>query len=74
MKHNIDRVNIMNNARKAKSCLDDIKYKLRIGAIEYSSAKEMASPCLDSLNAGMEIIAKEHGFKHRKTSFSSYMR
>jgi aspartokinase len=47
---------------------------LRLGAISYEKAKELAILHLEALNEMAAKIAKKHGIKPRKITFSAFMR
>ena len=67
-------MNKITKAREAKEKLDQIKYLLKTAQISFDEAKVRAETPLKELNEGMAEVAKQHGFKGRETSFTSYMR
>jgi len=76
MKHNANCVNSkkIESARIAKLKLDEIKFLLKTGQITYDDAQKQSQKPLELLNEGMAVIARQHGFKGRKTNFTSFMR
>jgi hypothetical protein len=62
------------DAKKAKSKLDEIKVLLKTGQISYDEAKKVARRHLQLLNEGMAVISREHGMREQKISFGSFMR
>lgn len=58
----------------AKLKLDEIKYLLKTGQIDYDEAKEKAKRPLEEMNEEIVRISKEHNMRPRKVSFAGYMR
>ena len=54
--------------------LNNIKYLLKIGAIDYDLAKKMAEPHLKELNNRIQVIARYHNRKHTLITFAKFMR
>ena len=54
--------------------LYEIKMKLLSGLLSYDEAKTQAAPYIDSLNEKGAAIAKKHGRRFVKTTFSIQMR
>jgi hypothetical protein len=51
-----------------------IKYKLHRNMISYDEAKEKAAPLINELNIRASKVAKKHGKKAVKFSFTKMMR
>lgn len=51
-----------------------IRHLMNTGKITYTEAQAMAKPVIDAMNARGEQIAKEHGVKYKKLTFSYVMR
>lgn len=56
------------------NALNEIKYKLKVGAITYDQAKERAVPHIKAMNDKAQEIAKRHGVKPKKITFAGFMR
>ena len=54
--------------------LANIELWLKLGAIDYDKAKEMAQPYIDAINEKSKEIAKKHGMKPRLVGFHNFMR
>jgi len=54
--------------------LANIDLWLKIGAIDYDKAKEMAQPHIDAINEKSKEIAKKHGMKPHFVSFRNFIR
>ena len=54
--------------------LRNIDYWLKIGAISFDRAKEMAQPHIDAINKASWRIARKHGVKPRYVSFHNFIR
>lgn len=54
--------------------LNEIKYKLKIGVITYDEAKKRALPYIKAMNDKATEIAKRHGVKPKKITFTGFMR
>ena len=54
--------------------LANIDMWLKLGAIDYDKAKEMAQPHIDAINEKAKEIAKKYGVKPRLVGFHSFMR
>ncbi len=57
-----------------KQEMDNIKGWLLSGAITYEQAERMAKTHLQAMNEKGAEIAKRHGMKYRKITFSGFMR
>lgn len=54
--------------------LRNIDLWLKIGAIDFDKAKEMAKPHIDAINEKSREIAKKHGVKPRLVGFHNFVR
>jgi len=54
--------------------LRNIDMWLKIGAIDYDKAKEMAKPHIEAINEKSKEIAKKHGVKPRLVGFHNFVR
>ena len=54
--------------------LQNIDYWLKIGAIDYDKAKEMAKPHIDAINQKSREIAKKYNAKPRLVGFHNFIR
>jgi len=54
--------------------LRNIDYWVKIGAIDFDKAKEMAKPHIDAINKKSREIAKKHGMKPRLVGFHNFVR
>jgi len=54
--------------------LKNIDLWLKIGAIDYDKAKEMAIPHINAINEKSKAIAKKHGIKPRFVAFHNFVR
>lgn len=54
--------------------IDEIKFKMLIGALTYDEAKEEMEPIIDEMNKKGAEIAKKHNQKFRPFTFSNLMR
>ena len=54
--------------------LANIDLWLKLGAIDYDKAKEMAQPYIDAINEKSKEIAKKHGVKPRLVGFHNFVR
>jgi hypothetical protein len=54
--------------------LRNIDMWVKLGAIDYDRAKEMARPHVDAINAKCVEIAKKHGVRARKVYFHDFIR
>ena len=57
-----------------RKALYEIKMKLLAGILTYSQAKEQSKGYINALNEKGETIAKKHGRRFVKTTFSQQMR
>lgn len=63
-----------NEAIKNREAIENIRHRMNSGAITYEQAQLEAKPIIDSMNARMAEISREHGFKPKKLSFKYLMR
>lgn len=56
------------------NALNEIKYKLKIGVLDYDDAKARAKPHLEAMNDKAKEIAKRHGMRPKKITFAGFMR
>ena len=54
--------------------LTNIDMWLKLGAIDYDKAKEMAQPHIDAINEKSKEIAKKHGVKPRLVGFHNFVK
>lgn len=54
--------------------IQEIKFKLQIGSIDYYQAKKEADPIIAEMNKKGKEIAKRFGQKFRPFNFASLMR
>jgi hypothetical protein len=54
--------------------LRNIDLWLKMGAIDYNKAKDMAKPHINAINEKSRMIAKKHGEKPRLVSFYNFVR
>jgi polyhydroxyalkanoate synthesis regulator phasin len=54
--------------------LINIDLWLKMGAIDYDQAKEMAKPHINAINEKSKEIAKKHGIKPRLMGFHNFVR
>lgn len=54
--------------------LRNIDYWLKIGAIDFDKAKEMAKPHIEAINYKSIEIAKKHSVKPRLVGFHNFVR
>jgi len=54
--------------------LANIDMWLKMGAIDFDKAKEMAKPHIDAINKKSKEIAKKHGVKPRLVGFHNFVR
>ena len=54
--------------------LANIDLWLKMGAIDFDKAKEMAKPHIDAINEKSKEIAKKHGVKPRLVYFHNFVR
>ena len=54
--------------------LANIDMWVKLGAITFDTAKEMAKPHIDAINAMSIYIAKKHGLKPRLVGFHNFVR
>jgi len=54
--------------------LANIDMWLKMGAIDFDRAKEMAKPHIDAINKKSKEIAKKHGVKPRLVGFHNFVR
>ena len=54
--------------------LRNIDYWVKIGAIDFDKAREMAKPHIDAINEKSREIAKKHGVKPRLVRFHNFVR
>ena len=54
--------------------LANIDLWVKIGAIDYDTAKKMAKPHIDAINEKLRKITKKHGVKLRKAGFHNFVR
>jgi hypothetical protein len=54
--------------------LANIDLWVKIGAVDYDKAKEMAQPHIDAINEKSREIAKKHGTKPRLVGFHNFVR
>jgi hypothetical protein len=54
--------------------LANIDLWLKMGAIDFNRAKEMAQPYIDAINKKSVEIAKKHGVRARKVYFHNFIR
>ena len=54
--------------------LRNIDLWLKMGAIDYDKAKEMAKPHINAINDKSKEIAKKHGIKPRLVGFHDFIR
>ena len=54
--------------------IEEIKYKLFFGIINYEQAKQEAEPIISEMNKKGKEIAEKHGQKFRKFTFAGLMR
>ena len=47
---------------------------VKMGAIDYDKAKEMAKPYINAINEKSKEIAKKHGVKPRLVGFHNFVR
>ena len=64
----------MTKGMQARDRLSEIHYLLKVGEIDRDTAEDMAKEPLRVLNEQMEKISKEFGKRHRKVTFTSFMR
>lgn len=57
-----------------RKLLNEIKFKMQIGAISYYEAKDEAAPIIEEMNKKGREIAKKHGQRFKPFSFSYLMR
>lgn len=66
--------NNLDQATKNREAMAEIKRKYLNGKISHSEAKQLAQPIIDLANERCVEIAKKHGKKPYKLSFTSLMR
>jgi hypothetical protein len=54
--------------------LTNISLWVKIGAIDYDTAKKMAQPHIDAINEKSREIAKKHGVRPRYVRFHNFTR
>lgn len=54
--------------------LNQIKMRMKLGAISYDQAKDFAEPFITTLNSEMKEKSKTLGKKHTPFTFSKFMR
>ena len=54
--------------------LRNIDLWVKMGAIDFDKAKEMAKPHIDAINEKSKEIAKKHGVKPRLVGFHNFVR
>jgi len=54
--------------------LRNIDLWVKMGAIDFEKAKEMAKPHIDAINNKSKEIAKKHGVKPRLVGFHNFVR
>ena len=54
--------------------LANIDLWVKIGAIDFDKAKEMAKPHIDAINEKSKEIAKKHNVKPRLVGFHNFVR
>jgi len=54
--------------------LANIDLWVKMGAIDFDTAKEMAKPHIDAINEKSKEIAKKHGVKPRLVRFHNFVR
>lgn len=57
-----------------KKLIEEIKYKLNTGVIDYYQAKQEAEPIINEMNKKGKEIAKKFGQRFRPFSFAGLMR
>jgi len=57
-----------------RSKVSEVKYNLMIGKLTYDQAKAELQPYLDEANKKGKAIAKKHGGKFNKLTFTYVMR
>lgn len=74
MKRSKEAVKIVQEAKQGKERLDEIRFLLKTGRIDYDKAQELATEPLENLNKGLAVLAKEHGFRPQKARLASFLR
>lgn len=64
----------MREAKRGKERLDEIRFLLKTGQVDYDKARELAMEPLENLNQGLAVLAKEHGFRPQKARLASFLR
>lgn len=64
----------LEEARNSKEQLDRIKFRLKVGHLEYYAAKAEAEPHLQILNAYLAKRARDYGMRPQKVHFATWMR
>jgi len=54
--------------------LRNIDLWVKMGAIDYEKAKELAKPHIDAINEKSREIAKKHGVKPKLVGFHNFVR
>ena len=54
--------------------LRNIDLWLKMGAIDYNKARDMAKPHINAINEKSRMIAIKHGVKTRQVSFYNFVR
>ena len=61
-------------AHDNRTAIEIIRRRMNSGELTYAQAQAEAKPVIDAMNARMEEISREHGFKHKPLSFKYLMR
>ena len=59
---------------REREMIFDIRGRLLIGAISYDQAQNESAPYIEAMNAQAKAIAKKHGKRFTRFTFSSLMR